>query len=202
MSEKKPVIAPADWARIEADYRAGIKTLRQMAAEHGITEGAIRKRAKKEDWERDLAAKVQAKAEAIVRREAVRSEVREKTRVPESEVIEANAEAVATVLLSERRDIQRGRKLVMSLLGELEQTTDNQELFEKLGALMFNPDKFGNDKLNDTYHKVISLAGRIDGMKKLSDALKTLVALEREAFGLGEERKQGGTLEDFLDELA
>jgi len=46
--------APADWERIELDYRAGIKTLRQIADEHGITHGAVNKRAKRDGWERDL----------------------------------------------------------------------------------------------------------------------------------------------------
>ncbi len=46
----KPV---ADWERIALDYRAGIKTLRQIAEEHGITHGAINKRAKRDGWERD-----------------------------------------------------------------------------------------------------------------------------------------------------
>ena len=45
---------PTDWERIELDYRAGIKTLRQIADENGITHGAINKRAKRDGWERDL----------------------------------------------------------------------------------------------------------------------------------------------------
>lgn len=43
-----------DWEHIELDYRAGVKTLRPIAAEHGITHGAINKRAKRDGWERDL----------------------------------------------------------------------------------------------------------------------------------------------------
>ena len=53
----KAAPAPAkavDWERIELDYRAGIKTLRQIADENGITHGAINKRAKRDGWERDL----------------------------------------------------------------------------------------------------------------------------------------------------
>ena len=50
-----------DWERIELDYRAGIKTLRDIAQEHGITHGAITKRSKRDDWVRDLTAKIQAK---------------------------------------------------------------------------------------------------------------------------------------------
>lgn len=49
------ISAPApDWEKIELDYRAGIKTLTQIAAEHGISHVAIIKRAKRDGWERDL----------------------------------------------------------------------------------------------------------------------------------------------------
>lgn len=53
MSKPEP-----NWNTVEVDYRAGIKSLRVMATENGITEGAIRKRAKRDSWERDLAAKI------------------------------------------------------------------------------------------------------------------------------------------------
>ncbi len=174
----------ADWALIEADYRAGVKPLRQIGAENGITEGAIRKRAKKEDWGRDLAAKIREKADSLVRREAVRKEVREQTRVPEKEIVEANAELQARVRREQRQDITRSRKLVISLLAELEAATGSIELFKELGELLQSPDEKGTDKLNEIYHKVISLGGRTSTMKSLADSLKTLVGLEREAFGI------------------
>ena len=41
-----------DWEAVERDYRTGIKTLRAMAQEHGITHGAINKRANRDGWER------------------------------------------------------------------------------------------------------------------------------------------------------
>ncbi len=42
MAEKKVI----DWEKIELDYRAGIKSLRQIAGEHHIAESGIRRRAK------------------------------------------------------------------------------------------------------------------------------------------------------------
>ena len=42
MDKKKKI----DWEKIEVDYRAGVKTLREIADEHNITHGAINKRAK------------------------------------------------------------------------------------------------------------------------------------------------------------
>ncbi|WP_454723693.1 hypothetical protein [Delftia acidovorans] len=58
------------WERIEPDYSAGIKSLRQIAAEQGISEEAIRKRAKLDDWSRDLLERIQDKAEQLVRKDA------------------------------------------------------------------------------------------------------------------------------------
>lgn len=72
----------------------------------------------------------------------------------------------------------------MQLLGELEETTGNKDLFEQLGELLYAPDKNGVDKLNEIYQKVIALPSRIKGMKDLADTLKTLVGLERQAFGI------------------
>jgi len=42
-----------DWISIEGEYRADISSLREIGAKYGITEGAIRKRAKRDGWLRD-----------------------------------------------------------------------------------------------------------------------------------------------------
>lgn len=90
-----PARKQVDWERIESDYRSGIKSLREIAGEHGLTDGAIRKRAKRDSWTRDLAAKIQQRSEDLVRTQAVRSEVRTEQKATERQVIEANAEAVS-----------------------------------------------------------------------------------------------------------
>ena len=186
--------APADWERIELDYRAGIKTLRQIADEHGITEGAVRKRAKRDDWTRDLNSRIQEKAEALVRKESVRSEVRKELTVSERQIVEANAQAVANVRLGQRKDIQRARSITMALLDELEQQAgaENAELLSQMGDLMRSPDSNGQDKLNDLYQKIISLPGRAKTMKDLGESLRVLVTLERQAFGMDAKDGDGG----------
>lgn len=175
-----------DWERIELDYRAGVKSLREVASEHALSEGAIRKRAKRDGWSRDLSAQIQAKADDLVRKDAVRSEVRTEKAISERETIEANAHAVASVKLAHRKDIQRARNITMRLLEELEYQTgaENVWLLEKMGELLRDEDDFGRDKLNDLYHKIISLPGRAKTMKDLGESLRVLVALERQAFGL------------------
>lgn len=181
------VSAPAiDWERIELDYRAGIKTLRQIADEHGLTHGAINKRAKRDAWERDLTQKIAAKAEALVSKALVSKEVSSEAKAAERDVVEANAQAVADIRLGHRRDIQRARQLTISLLAELELQVgpESVALLADLGEMMRNPDEKGQDRLNEAYQKIITLPGRVKTMKDLGDTLKGLVAMEREAFNI------------------
>jgi len=192
-----------DWESMEPDWRAGIKSVLQLSKEHRVSRAAILKHFDKLGIERDLSAKIKAKAEALVTQAAVTQSVtQERLRATESAIVEANAEAVATVQLAHRSDIQRSRSLVMKLLHEVEATTDQSGLFAQLGELMRAQDEKGIDKLNDLYQKVVGLSGRVDNMKKLSDSLKILIGLEREAFNIGAEKSLGQTLDDFLDAIA
>lgn len=179
-----------DWDAVELEYRAGVKSLKAIGAEFGVSDAGILKRAKRDDWTRDLAAKIKAKADAKVSASVVSDEVSALTKVAEKEIVEANAELQARIRREQRTDITRSRTLVMSLLGELEEQTGNLPLYKQLGELLYAPDDKGVDKLNELYHKVISLGGRTGTMKSLADSLKTLVALEREAFGIDERKTQ------------
>ena len=200
MEKKTP-----DWERIEADYRAGIKTLRQIAEEHGISHVAINKRAKRDGWSRDLSAKIAAKADELVTKDAVTNSVTTASRISDREIIDANAQAIVSVRLSHRRDIQRSRSITMRLLEELELQSgrENAELLEQLGELMRREDERGQDKLNDLYHKIISLPGRAKTMKDLGESLRVLVTLERQAFGLDDkDQKPQDALTTLLQSIA
>lgn len=200
----KAAAAP-DWERIELDYRAGIKTLRQIAAKQGISEGAIRKRAKREDWTRDLSGRIQDKAEQLVRKQAVRKEVRKQSAVSERVLVEANAQAVADVRLAHRHDIHRARRLTNALLDELEHQTDpaTLALLSDLGELLIEPDERGVDKLNDLYRAIISLPERSKTLKVLAESLQKLVDMERKAFGMDTEvQQQADPLATLLHTIA
>ena len=189
--------------QIEVDYRAGIKTLRQIAEENGISHQAIDKRAKKEDWMRDLTAKIQAKADAAVARAAVAKSVDKEKVATEREVVEANAELQYQIRISHRKDIQRVKALLMSLLEEAESQSYDRQLYKQLGELLASPDEDGNvDKLNEIYKKAMSLPQRVTVVKQVTETLATLIKLEREAFGIDKEEKASGGYESLLKELA
>ena len=192
MEEKKMSRPAVDWEAVEKDYRAGVKTLRQIAEEHGITHGAVNKRAKKESWPRDLAAKIQARADALVSKAEVSNEVSKEAKISERQIVEANAQAVVNVRLAHRSDIAKARNTVTALLTEMEAQcgTENAALLEQLGEMLRSPDEFGNDKLNDLYVKIISLPGRAKTMKDLAESLSKLIDKERQAFGLDKDTKE------------
>ncbi|EMC1808322.1 hypothetical protein ACNEVU_001003 [Escherichia coli] len=197
-------MATPDWEAIESAYRAGVLSLREIASQHGISEGAIRKRAKRDDWSRDISAKVKERADDLVRKAEVRKQVRAESALSERVLIESTAEAIANVRMEHRGDIRRARELANLLFEELSVDCTDIEMMKKLGEFMFEPDeKTGRDKLNEIYQKTISLPSRVKSMKDLSDTLKTLIGLEREAYSIKEDEpssvNKGTSLNDFYN---
>ena len=179
--------AAPDWERIELDYRAGVMSLREIAAQHPDTNHvAIARKAKSEGWTRDLSERIKAKAEDLVTRAAVTADVTAARAVTEKQVVEANALDQASVRLAHRKDIQRKRSIVARLMDELEAQVgpENAALLADLGEIMREPDDNGQDKLNDLYRKIISLPERAKTAKTLAETLRITVDMERQAFGM------------------
>lgn len=183
--------AEIDWASIERDYRAGRDALRTIAARHpGVSHVAIKRRADKEGWVRDLTWKITEKANDLVTRDAVTTSVTRITPVTEREIIEANAIQAAHIITQERGDLQELRNVELMLMAELVATSGNLELMEQIGVLMVAPDEAGIDKLNDIYKKVISLPSRVDMLKKLTEIREKRINLERKVFRLEDEKPE------------
>ena len=178
-----------DWEAVELHYRAGIRSLKDIGAEYGVSDAGIIKRAKRDGWERDLRAKIQAKAEAKVSASLVSAEVSAQTKASERQIVDANANKIADVRLAHRHDIHRNRAIVARLMDELEAQVgpESASMLADLGELMRSPDDAGQDKLNDLYRKVISLPERAKTAKTLAETLRITVDMERQAFGMDKE---------------
>lgn len=177
----------ADWDAIEPHYRAGIRSLKDIGAQFEVSDAAIIKHAKAAGWTRNLKAKIQAKADAKVSAATVSAEVSAEKALTEANRVEVEAEVQARIRLAHRQDIGRSRGLAMKLLAELEHQTEHGDLYERLADLLV--DTAGDDakeqsKRLDAFNKAISLSSRVSTMKALTECLKNLVALEREAFGI------------------
>lgn len=162
-----------DWEKVEIEFRAGIKSLREIGTIYGVSHVAINKKAKKEEWSRDLSAKIKAKADAMVTTAGVTGKVTKVSSVTEREIVEANAEAILSIRLSHRSDISRVKLLVSKLFGEVETATVQD----------------GQDQPNE----ILTIPQRVDCVKKLTESAKTLISMEREAWGIDEAKKEAST---------
>ena len=182
MAEKKPI----DWEAIETDYRAGIKSLRVMATEYGVSHVAIKKRADREEWVKDLSAKIKAAAEAKVNKAAVNREVNAARKITDKEVIEVAAETQKGVILSHRKDIGRLQQVCESMTEELMLQAMSVDEIRYIAALKSadGVEAVDLDRAAAALTKVIGLSSRADTFRKLVESKKSLVSMEREAFGI------------------
>lgn len=166
-----------DWEAIEREYRAGQLSVVEIGRQHGISHTAINKRAKRDNWSRDLT-------------ERVRKEV--STRLVSPEVSEANARqavelaAERGVLLvrQHRASLQKANNAVDRLLEELERHTVNIDEIEQAIEDETGGDKDG--KRRAMMLKAVSLGSRANAAVALSSALRNVIPLERQAFNLDE----------------
>lgn len=172
-----------DWDLVEREYSAGLLSNRQIASKHGISEGAVRLKAKKFGWAKDLKEKIRLATEKKVREAAYAKSTQ--GRLDEKGEVEEAAKTQAEIILTHRKDIVRARTIGGKLFAELEAQTDNAGDFEALGELLKNPEA-NYDRLNDLYRKATSMPGRVETYKKLTESLKNCIGLERQAFGLAD----------------
>jgi len=154
-NEKDCVQRVVDWQKIELDYRAGIKTLRRIAGEHGISETAIRKRAKRQDWSRDLSMRIQAKADELVRKIEVRKITvrREDTAYREVDMVNVCGKGMAEV-------ISTHRELSVRLV------------------------QFGVQLLDLAENDILDIEKRARTFKTIVDSVDSAVKMQRQAWGI------------------
>ncbi len=164
---KATKVTKPNWVTIEVDFRAGIKTLRQIGSEQGVSHVAIGNRAKRDGWTRDLAAQIRARAESKVTKAAVTKEITKTERGnTEEAVVEASAVMMANTILRQRKDVQRLQALATNLVTELE--LDDMRAADK------RPGKGG-----DVGNKREPLAQRAETLRKVVETSKSLINLER-----------------------
>lgn len=187
-----------DWEMIAVDYRAGVRTLRQIAGDHGITEAAVRKRAKRDEWPRDLEAKIKAKADDLVRKAAVRKQVRPET-VCEREIVEANAGLRATATIRQQQSMEKYAKVVDALMERLGLVVEERAQFNAAVRLMAEGDPKGADALE----KATSLPVLASTMDRLAAAAVKLFTFERVVLGIKDDdgSKGGNEIDALLDRI-
>lgn len=183
-----------DWEGVECDWRAGIKTKLGISKEYGVSRAAMDKRFAKLGIGRDLAEKINARAEFLVTASVTQNDPMAAAK--EAGIIEANAAIQAVVAMQQRRNIARATGAVQALFDELELLMCGSPELEQMADMLASED---DGKMQDLLRKVSALPTKTDVVKKLAEALRLLIELERKVLRIkDEEENKGGSIEDFL----
>lgn len=196
MTTKQP-----DWEAIERAYRAGSLSIRTIAERHGVSDTAIRKKAKALGWARDLSDQVRKE----VRSKLVRGEVRNDQGANcelDAEIIEEAAEEGARVVRSHRRDIRKATNLANLLMDDLLSTIQRREEIEE--DIEAETSEDNNGMRRASMLAAVSLPSNSKTLFQLSSAMKNLQVLERQAYSLDEKEKtdEADELSKMMDELS
>lgn len=184
MKATKPVSkGRPDWEAIERDYRTGRYTLRELEAMHGASYAHISRKAKAQEWSKDLQQVIRQATNAAVLRETTTRAQHEAT-----ETVLVAAEINKSVILQHRGDIAATRSLAMELLGEIKVATSSQEdLAALLKMAQSGMDATDAMLLQQALRDLTKLHNRVGSTHKLADTLTKLQTLERKAFGIEDE---------------
>jgi hypothetical protein len=175
------------WEAMEPEWMAGIVSKKELGRRYGVSRPAIEKHWAKAGVKRDLIAKIQAKADALVAQQAAALSAARRAaparRIMEREIVDVNGNMQASIRNGHRTLIARCLVICESLVAELEAQTIHVEPLQQLGDSMRDPES-NSDKVNELYKKIISAPGRVDTAKKLVETVKSVVAMEREAYGI------------------
>lgn len=188
VTQRPIIMAKAiDWEAVEREYRAGQLSVSEIGRQHDVSHTAINKRAKRDGWARDLAARVRQEVSTRL----VSDEV---SAANAQEAVDAAAQRGVEVVRSHRRDIGRGRDVLARLIEELDMVTAHRgeieeeiEAFTDPGEAATEKAMASAEKRRAAMHRAVSLSSRAGAMMSLSSAMKNVVVLERQAFSLDED---------------
>jgi len=182
-----------DWEEVAYQVRETSTPLSEIARNNGIIESTLCRWIKDEGISRDLRKRVRAQTDdelsRIVRHEEVQNDRLPLKKKTDKDRISALAKVRATVILSHRKDIKAHRRSLTRMQRELETGTDFLPDIAVLVKKVVSSGEIDPASIKEIQHIIRrfgDLGNRADILRKLSDTLKTLITLERQAFDLDE----------------
>jgi hypothetical protein len=194
-----PAPRQIDWERIEIEFRAGYLTLREIAARHGTNHTAIRRRAQREGWDRDIQGKIRAKAAALLSKQSVfQARVpgtpSEKQALTERHLVSAEAELIAGIQARRRARadrlnaafeaalavVEKG-SMDLPILGDLRRLAEAMPAEQRAGALM---------QINNL-EEVMAADALVGRLQRLMQSGSVLSETEADVYGLSHDAPAG-----------
>jgi len=183
-------MARYDWEVIKADYRTGRYSLQQLSDMHGPNKATISRKAEKEGWEKDLSQAVRQRTREKVSRAQLDPTAREVLDKSDEELVEEAASLNAAIVQGHRKHLERWRTLTDKYAALLEAQLERGALSVQL-------------KNGDVAEVDLPLDYVGKSMAAGTQALDRVVKLERQAYGMDEERPdEGMTFEQLMEAVA
>lgn len=195
-----------DWDAIRRQYRLGKKSNTQLSDDFKVSVSSIGRKARDQGWVVDKSEEVDAVTNALLIQNA--SGNANPNATPTQLEIKAAAQTNADVVLGHRKLIGRTQNLFTTLLEELEVASDRQgqALLSMLIELTNAPDEDEDEvtararmeRMRKQRTQLLEGSNRIDSAKRLTEMLEKLVRMEREAFGIDNNKGSEGGYEEML----
>jgi len=163
-----------DWEAVERDYRVGQLSVREIARRHSLEASSITRKAKKESWTRDYTEEVRARTRAGL----VEIAKQQAAECCATESNESNNAVFGSLEIAVESNLRVLRSHQIGI-------RDNAERLSKLTQ------KF--DTLSDSAADLNDMSKAAASFESLVRAQKTLVALEREALNIDDDKLKAGS---------
>jgi len=171
-------------ASIERDVRAGVLTTREIARRYGCSHTSVMNWKAKYGWHQDLNARVRERADRIVARAALFSPHEGLRNSDDLAMVLANGSMLASVRLEHHKAIAKLRRMAVALMHELDATQEHPEAVAMVYDALSLRDGRTEEALLEAAKLVASIPQRSIVLKTLSETMRNIVGMEREAFGL------------------
>jgi hypothetical protein len=183
-------LAADELAQIEGDWRAGVMSIRVVAAKHRLDPDALRNFATRAGWVRgDLSDAINVSTnralvdQTIAYDQRVHGDDRPVVATAE-ETVERYGQLAADIVGSHRSDVARGR---------LQASRLERALYRLVDSLASSTD--------DPRERLSLIRSAAETLRCLATTMKTFVEIERQAWGLDKPEAQAPTYDDLLAEL-
>jgi hypothetical protein len=206
-----PRLSDEQWARALEDVRAARGSLREIAARHGISHVALKKRADKDGIKADLAVEVKAETERrlmlvkgdskppkVTSRKVTTAKVTKPNARTDDEIVAEAAEEREAIVRSHRRDIAMARANVAMLQEQLQVAGKHRAELQALIVANRDPK---DPARTAAMMRLVALPSHAGVARDLATAQRTLVLLERQAYRIDEKTSDGG-IESWLKKIA
>lgn len=179
-----------DWELIEREYRTGRFSLTQLEKRHGVHRSNISRRAKKDNWEKDLTDRVRERTQQKITKASLSPEAQAAFDNDDDQIVEHAANENAAVVKGHRKNLERWRGIA-----------------ERFAELLENQLAEGKIKVElPTGVTEIDIPLEYVGkcMGHGTQALDRVIKLERQNYGLDANDKDEGvkTFEELMAEVA